>query len=67
MELTLVLTVDKVNVILQALAERPYKDIAPLIMEIEAQGNVQIQQATAAAEQPAEAETQKENEDEVQD
>ena len=60
MEIKLVLSTDKVNVVLQALAERPYKDVAPLIMEIEAQGNMQIQQAMAA-------ETKKENEDEIQD
>lgn len=67
MEIKLVLNIEKVNVILQALAERPYKDIAPLIMEIEAQGNMQINQVEAAVEQPAETETKKDEDDEIQD
>lgn len=67
MEIKLVLSIEKVNVILQALAERPYKDIAPLIMEIEAQGNMQINQVEAAVEQPAETETKKDEDDEIQD
>jgi hypothetical protein len=58
MEIKLVLNIEKVNVILQTLAKRPYKDVAPLILEIEAQGKMQIEMATAA-------ETKKENEDEV--
>lgn len=42
MNIKLEFTVDEVNVILNALANRPYGEVAELIGKIQAQGNEQI-------------------------
>lgn len=36
------LTLDEVNYILNALSEKPYKEVFPLIVKIQEQGNKQI-------------------------
>lgn len=53
MEIKLILTLDEVRALLTALGNFPYKEAAPLIQKIEAQGNAQLLQANAAAESEA--------------
>ena len=42
MEITLTLTVDEVNIVLNALASRPYAEVAELIGKIQADGEKQL-------------------------
>lgn len=59
MEIKLILTVEDVRNLLTALSNFPYKDAAPLIQKIEAQGNAQLQAVEAPAAEPAAAEEAK--------
>mgnify|MGYP006270705117 CR=1 FL=1 len=42
--MTLELTVEQVNIILQALGNAPYVTVAPIIAEIQKQGQQQLQE-----------------------
>lgn len=42
MDIKLNLTIEETNYILNVLAERPYNEVADLIMKIQQQGNEQI-------------------------
>ncbi len=42
MEITLKLSVDEVNIILNALANRPYGEVADLVYKIKTEGEKQI-------------------------
>ena len=55
MALNLNLELEEVNLILRSLGKHPFDEIAQLINKIQQQGEAQIklQQAVAAAEQPA--------------
>ena len=44
MEIKLTLTVDEVNLVLNALAARPYAEVAELIGKIQTQGQKQIEE-----------------------
>ena len=48
MEITL--TVDQANIVLNALSQRPFVEVADLIFSIRQQANVQLQAAPAAPE-----------------
>jgi hypothetical protein len=47
MNITLNLTVDEVNFILETLAEEPFRDVSQLIAKIQFQGNPQVEAAQA--------------------
>jgi hypothetical protein len=49
MEIKLNLTVDEVNIILNALVCRPYAEVAELIGKIQSEGNKQLQEHKAVA------------------
>lgn len=46
------LTVDEVNVVLNALVNRPYGEVAELISKIKTEGDKQFNEALKQAEQP---------------
>lgn len=52
--LNLELNVNEVNVILRSLGKHPFEEIAALIAKIKSQGEAQLAEAQAAAEQNAE-------------
>lgn len=42
-EITLKLSISEVNMVLDALSERPYKDVFQLVAKIQHQGNEQVE------------------------
>lgn len=55
MEITLKHTVEEVNLILQALSQRPFAEVATLIEKIKATAVVQLTPAPAAPSESADA------------